>query len=229
MALSLAACRKENFPLPAPSEPAKLCEMQTDNPSGRSYESDEVVAVNCQDKLCGILPLSIKNYWVYEDSIFSNGNLLRVQFDTLRYASAKMSIEDSLIWWQGNVQVGLPDMLYANDSAFFRIGDRLFTPGVKDARKDYYLPSGDSVKYLTSFEDVAANGRTVRLTTPFTTAFGSFDGVIYFEKLARFFRKDQLFFKPGLGVIKYIQEKAPAGNPSLKLQQVSTLVAVHIE
>lgn len=227
-AIFFAGCKKEDLVRSA-AEVVIPCELQTDNPAGRSYEADEVVSYNCTDKHCGILPLSVKNYWVYEDSIYSYGTLLRVQFDTLRYAYTKKSMEDGLIWWQGNLTIGLPDMLYANDSAFFKIGDRMFTPGIKDARKDYPVPAGDSVKYLTSFDDIAANGRSVRLKTPVTSPAGSFEDCIYFEKNARFFRRDQLFFKPGIGVIKYIQEKAPPGNPLLKLQQVSTLVAVHIE
>ncbi len=175
-----------------------------------------------------MVPLSNKNFWVYEDSIFNNGAFVKVQMDTLRYRSNKRS-PDGLIWWESNLNVGLPATLYANDSAFFIISDRLFMPGIKDVKKDYSLFPGDSLKYLASFEDAAANGRSLRLQTPVVTTYGSFDNCIYFEKNARNFRKDQVFFKPGLGVIKYIQEKAPPGSPLIKLQQISTLIAVHFE
>lgn len=166
---------------------------------------------------------------MYQDSVFNNGVFVRVQFDTLRYNSNLRSLTDGLIWWESNISVGLPATLYANDSAFFTLGDRLFTPGIMDAKKDYSIPAGDSLKYLASFEDVAANGRSIRLQTAVNTAAGSFDNCIYFEKNARFYRKDQVYFKPGLGVLKYIYEKVAAGSPILKLQQVSTLVAFHIE
>lgn len=136
---------------------------------------------------------------------------------------------DGLVWWNGNLSVGLPSTLYANDSAFFTLSDRMFTPDVMDARKDYLLPAGDSVKYLASFEDAAANGKSIRMSEPFTTIAGTFSDCIYFEKNARYFRRDQVYYKPGLGVIKYIQEKASPGDRVIKLQQVSTLVTVHIE
>lgn len=191
--------------------------------------SSAVVDYVCTDKHCGILPLSNKNYWVYEDSIFSNGNFLRVQLDTLRYTSMKKSITDGLVWWEGNISVGLPSVLYSNESAFFTLGDRMFTPDVMDARTDYMVPEGDSVKYLASFEDVAASGRSVKLSDPVVTNFGSFSGCILFEKNARYFRRDQVFYKPGLGVIKYTKEIASPGDRNIKLQQVSTLIGLHIE
>jgi len=166
---------------------------------------------------------------VYEDSVFDNGVFLRVQLDTLRYMSTQKSLPDGLIWWESNITVGLPERLYANDSAFFTMTERLFSPDIMDAKKDFNLPSGDSVRYLTSFEDAAANGRSVKLQTAVVTPAGTFKDCIYFEKNARNYRKDQVFFKPGLGVVKYIQEKAQPGSMSVKLHQVSTLVAMHIE
>lgn len=223
-----SACRKDNF-APVTEPVTSACQFQTENPAGRSYTAESIVSVTCTEKHCGILPLSAKNYWVYEDSVYDNGVFQRVQFDTLRYRLNKKSLSDGLIWWESNLFVGLPQTLYANDSAFFTISDRLFAPDVKDAKKDYSIPAGDSLKYLTSFEDAAANGRSVKLQTAVTTAFGSFKDCIYFEKNARNYRKDQVYYKPGLGVIKYIQEKAQPGNMVIKLQQISTLVAVHIE
>jgi hypothetical protein len=225
--LFFSACRKD-VSTPQP-EPAVPCQFQTENPAGRSYTDASIVDYTCVDKHCGMMPLHAKNYWVYEDSIFSNGTFLRVQLDTLRYSSNKRTLPDGLIWWEGNLNVGLPSTLYSNDTAFFVLNDRLFNPGIKDVRKDYSLFPGDSLRYLANFDDAAANGRSLRLYSPVTTAFGSFSGCIYFEKNARNFRRDQVFFKPGLGVLKYIQEKAPPGNPVIKLQQVSTLVAVHFE
>lgn len=221
------ACRKNDFlQLKTETEP---CELQTANPSGRSYAADSIVAFTCTQKHCGILPLSSKNYWIYEDSIFADGVFAKVQFDTLRYLTTKKSLADGLVWWEGNISVGLPDILYANDSTFFELADRLFTPDIKDVKKEFGLFSGDSLKYLTSFEDAAAMGRSLKLETPLETTGGTFDDCLYFEKNARNYRKDQVYFKPGIGVIKYIMEKAPIGQRVIKLQQVSTLVAFHIE
>jgi hypothetical protein len=225
IALLLGACSKEKIS----NIPADTCSTQVDNPSGRTYSSDSVVAVMYSKKNCGIIPLSSKNYWVYEDSIFNDGVLASVQFDTLRFTSTYQSLSDKLIWWQANIQVGLPTMVYANDSSVFSMSERMFTPNTIDAKKDLGLFEGDSLRYLTSFDDAAAQGRSVKMSTPVKTPAATFNDCILYEKNARNYRKDQVYFKPGLGVIRYTQEKAPMGTRTLKVQQVSTLVAFHIE
>lgn len=154
---------------------------------------------------------------------------MKVQYDTLRYIITKKSLPDGLVWWEGNIEVGLPDILYANDSTLFDLNDRLFTPGYKDVKKEFGLFAGDSLRYLTSFDDAAAQGRSVKISTQFKTLAGTFNDCLYFEKNARYYRKDQVYFEPGTGVIKYIHEKAPMGQRVIKLQQISTLVAYHIE
>lgn len=221
------ACRKNDF-LQLKTE-NESCQLQTANPAGRSYTTDSLVAFTCTEKHCGILPMSIKNYWIYQDSIFADGVFSKVQFDTLRYLTTKKSLSDGLVWWEGNISVGLPDILYANDSSFFNLADRLFFPDIIDVKKEFGLFPGDSLKYLTSFEDAAAMGRSLKLDDPLQTTIGTFDDCLYFEKNARNYRKDQVFFKPGVGVVKYIMEKAPIGQRVIKLQQVSNLVAFHIE
>lgn len=221
------ACRKGDFLEPATA--TEPCVIQTANPTGRSYSSDSVVSFVCTSKHCGILPLSSKNYWIYEDSVFTDGLFTKVQFDTLQYLTTTKSLPDGLVWWVGNIQVGLPDILYANDSSFFGLADRMFTQGIKDVKKDFGLFPGDSLRYLTSFEDAAALGRSLKLETPLKTLAGTFNDCLYFEKNARNYRKDQVYFKPGIGVVKYISEKAPMGQRVIKLQQVSTLVKFHFE
>ncbi|HWR33413.1 MAG TPA: hypothetical protein VN451_07805 [Chitinophagaceae bacterium] len=224
--LCLTACSKADLLIPPVEVP---CELQKANPAGESYTDDSVIDYNFTEKHCGIMPLSSKNFWVYEDSIFSDGIFIKVQYDTLRYTSNKKSMSDGIVWWEGNIFIGLPNLLYANDSSFFSLSDRLFTPGYKDAKKEFGLFPGDSVKYLTSFDDIAAQGRSLKIHSAYKSATGSFNECLYFEKNARNYRKDQLYFKEGIGVIKYIQEKAPMGQRVIKLQQVSTLIAYHIE
>jgi hypothetical protein len=223
----ILACRKGDFL--APKAVIEPCIAQTDNPTGRSYSSDSVVNYTCTSKHCGLLPLSSKNFWIYEDSIFTDGVFTKVQFDTLYYMSNKKSLSDGLVWWEANISVGLPDILYANDSSFFGLSDRMFTPDIKDVKKEFGLFPGDSLRYLTSFEDAAAMGRSLKIETSLKTQAGTFSDCFYFEKNARNYRKDQVFFKAGIGVVKYIQEKAPLGQRTIKLQQVSTLVKFHIE
>jgi hypothetical protein len=176
-----------------------------------------------------MLPLGSKNYWVYQDSVFTDGVFQKVQYDTLRFISNKRTLPDGIVWWESNINIGLPQTLFANDSAFFDLQERLFTPGIMDVKKEYSLFPGDSLRYLTSFEDAAATGRSLKIESSVGTPAGKFDECIYFEKLARNYRRDQLTFKPGIGVIRYVVEKARMGERTLLLQQVSTLVSYHIE
>ncbi len=220
-----ASCRKDIF-VEQQSEP---CEQQTADPAGRSYSSDSVINYNCTTKHCGFIPLSSKNYWVYEDSIFTDGILQKVQFDTLRFSSNLMSLPDGLVWWKSNLNIGLPEILFANDSAFFGLEDRLYAPNVMEAKKGFSMFEGDSIKYITSFEDAAAIGRSLKIESDITTPTGTYNNYLYFEKNARNYRKDQIFFKPGIGVLKYIREKAQMGERIIKPEQILTLVSYHIE
>jgi hypothetical protein len=224
----IASCRKESL-IPQQHVIAESCIMQTSNPAGHSYPEDSVIVYNANGKYCGLMPLSTKNYWIYQDSMFNDGVFSQVKFDTLRFTDTYRSLSDGLVWWQTNISIGLPDLLYANDSAFFKMEDRLFMPGVIDAKKDYSLFEGDSVHYLASFEDAAAQGRSLKLTSPVASPAGTFDDCIYFEKNARNYRMDQVYFKPGVGVLKYIQQKAPMGTREIKLQQISTLVKFYFD
>jgi hypothetical protein len=224
----LTACRKEIIPAPVPVI-AEACILQTANPAGHSYPKDSVVDYQCNGKFCGLMPLSMKNYWVYLDSMYTDGVFIKAQYDTLRYTDTYKSLNDGIVWWESNMSVGLPDKMYVNDSAFFKIEDRLFVPGIVDAKKDYSLFPGDSIHYLASFDDAAAQGRSLKLQSTLSVPAGNFSDVIYFEKNARSYRLDQVYLVPGIGVAKYITQKAPMGSREIKLQQVSTLVKYHFE
>ena len=223
--LLISACSKNRIPLVE-----EACLPQNDDPTGRSYTQDSLVATTYMQKNCGFMPLSRNSYWIYEDSLFNAGVFVKVKYDTLRFTQTYQSLSDNLIWWETNINVGLPDLLYANDSAIFLANYRLFsTDPIRDAKKEYGLFEGDSVRYLTQFEDNAAMGRSVKIDGSVNTPAGNFSDCILFEKKAPFYRKDQVVFKPGLGVVKYISEEAPMGSPIMKLAQVSTLVSFHID
>ena len=224
LCIFLIACTKEEDFFQA-----ETCKIQHDNPVGRSYSSDSVIEVNYTKKNCGLLPLSKKNYWIYQDSLFNDGVFATVRYDTLRFTSTWQSVSDKLIWWHSNISVGLPERFYANDSAFFEMDSRIFAPDIFDVQKDFSLFQGDSIRYLAHFEDIAAIGRSVKMQNFISTPAGGFYDYILFEKNSRSYRKDQIYFKPGLGVIRYSLELAPAGSGVIKLQQVSTLIAFHIE
>ena len=42
-------------------------------------------------------------------------------------------------------------------------------------------------------------------------------------------RREQIYLEPGIGVLKFIHEEAPAGSLEIKLQEISTLIAFHIQ
>ena len=235
-AVLLHSCKKESLVVPAdlqnippPIVSMEPCISQTGNPGGRSYDADSLLFFISGDKHCGMLPMSTKNYWVYQDSVFLDGVFQQVKIDTLQFSNNIRSLADGLTWWQSKVNVGIPQLLYTNDSSFFTLQPKLYNPEYMDAKKDLFLFPGDSVKYLSGFDDIAAAGRSLRINQKMEVPAGSFENYIYFEKNARNYRKDQVYFKPGVGVLKYIHEQAPMGQRVIKMQNTKTLIAFHIE
>lgn len=223
----LSACQKEfDF---MPPLIAESCPVQIDDPSGRFYSSDSLTPFLNSKKTCGLLPLNKKNYWVYRDSIFNNGVFTKVQYDTLRFVNTWQSHPDNLVWWETSISIGLPGLLYVTDSSFYEIQSSLFVPDMISAQKSFGLFAGDSIRYLTSFEDNAAFGRSIKLEGSINSPAGNFDDCILFEKNAPNYRRDKIYFKPGFGVVKYISEKAMPGSGTLQLQQSSILLGFHFE
>lgn len=230
--LFLSCCRKEqNFFIEPPTvqKNQEACLIQTENPLGRSYSSDSLIAINSSNKKCGLLSLNTKHYWVYLDSIFTDGIFTKIQYDTLRYIPSLQSRPDGLVWWKSSIYVGLPQLVFATDLALFSLEESLLEQGMKNVKKDFSLFEGDSMQYLTSFDDAAAMGRSIKLKNPYKVIAGSFKECIYVEKNARNYRRDQFYFKPEFGVVKYIQEMAPPGEGILKIQKILTLVSFHID
>lgn len=205
------------------------CKPQLINPAGRSYATDSVIETVCSENHCGLLPLGSRNYWVYLDSFFTNGIFDRVQTDTLRFNRNYLSLADSLIWWQPNLEAGYPELLYTNDSTLFKMEGRFFNTGMEDVRPEFMLFSGDSTRYISSFSDMAAICRSLKVQESVSTPAGIFEGCIFVDKLAPYFRHDQLILKPGVGIVRYTQEKTEMGSRKLLLQQTSTLIGFHIE
>lgn len=218
------ACRKNHIAAP------ESCLTQTENPDHRSYSSTEITSINYTGKHCGLVPLSSKHYWIYLDSIFDNGIFQRTELDTLRFTRTYQTQSDGLIWWEPCKLVGLPEKCYVNDSSILGLEERLFTSHtVLDAKKEIYLFSQDSIRFLTSFGDEVATGKAINLTNTISTPAGNFTNCLFFEKYARMYRRDQVYLEPGLGVVKYIHEETPPGSLIIETQQISTLIGYHIE
>ena len=83
------------------------------------------------------------------------------------------------------------------------------------------------IVYNTALTKLSSKKR--KIESEMTTPAGTYNNYLYFEKNARNYRKDQVFFKPGIGVLKYKREKAKLGVPIIKTEQILTLVSYHIE
>ncbi len=229
-----SACSKKETAQELPSsQPTKqqpeTCIPQTANPTGRSYQMNDVQNYNCGNKFCGLISISNRNYWIYLDSFFVDGSFSHVQVDTLRFSSSMRSLTDGLVWWKPSISIGLPELMYVNDSAFFKLEPRLFSQEQMDVRSEFAICAGDSARYFTSFEDAGATGRTVKMKDGISVNGIKYDNILYFDKNARSYRRDQVYIKPGVGVIRYVQERAPLGSPNVKLAQISTLLYCHFE
>jgi len=212
-----SACRKEILK----TEP---CLQQTANPDKRSYSATDFTQTEYNNKHCGLLPLSKNHLWIYQDSIFENGLFARIEMDTLQFTTTWQTQPDGITWFKANKEVGLPLFCYSNDSAIFSIEQRLFSsPQIMDAKKQIFISHIDSIRYLSAFIDEAAIA-TQKMNSPISTALGNFNDCIFLEKLAPGYRKDQVYLKPGIGVVKYIYQEAPFSSPGIEMQRISTLV-----
>src|SRR5262245_15607796 len=103
------SCKKEILPPEPQRIIAESCLIQISNPGGRSYPSDSVISFNCTSSFCSLMPLNPKNYWIYEDSVFNNGDFVKVKYDTLRFNKTWKSLSDGLVWWEPTISIGLPE------------------------------------------------------------------------------------------------------------------------
>ena len=213
-----SACRKQMHNYTEP------CLVQTANPDKATYSSSEFTRIDYNNKHCGLLPLSKKHKWIYLDSIFEVGVFARVKTDTLQFSTTWQTQADGLIWWQPTKNVGLPELCFSNDSAIISLQVRLFSsPRVMDARKEIFISAIDSIRFLSSFVDEAAIA-TEKMNKTISTSLGHFTDCIFLEKFSPGYRKDQVYLKPGVGVVKYYYMEADGTTPGIPLQRISTLV-----
>jgi hypothetical protein len=171
--------------------------------------------------------LTSKNYWVYEDSLFDgDGNFKLIQIDTLRYTKT-LQTPDNLIWWETKKDIGLPKKLYASDDAIYGLQKGTFIMDTFYSKRGFY--EADSVNFLSGFNDIVAFGKIVKRAEPLKTPLGTFDSYILFEKYSPGYRRDKVYFVPGLGVIQYTSEfyKAPGPPSKMKLFIKSTLMGYY--
>ncbi len=207
------------------------CIVQKDNTFSNSYFYDDVVSINYTGNHCGLMPLSINSYWVYEDSLFdNNGIFINRKSDTLRYTKTLQS-PDNLIWWETNKDVGLPLQMYSSNSAVYSLQRGVFIPDSLYSKREFYDIEKDSVIYLSGFSDIVAFGKIARRSGVMKTPLGNFYNYIFYEKYSPYYRRDRVYFVPGIGVIKYTNEyyKAPGSPDNFKAKKISTLVGYFAE
>lgn len=220
--LFISACKKTELPVIE-----EACLEQTIDPLSAAYDTNQVHYINYSGKHCGFMPLNSKNYWLYEDSVFdSDGYFKYTQVDTLRYTKT-IQTPDNLIWWETKKDVGLPRKLYASDNAIYGLQNGTFIADSFYSKREFYEAESDSVSFLSGFADIVAFAKIVRRTEPVETPAGSFFNYILYEKYSPGYRRDRVYFVPGLGVIQYTSEfyKAPGPPSKMKLFIKSSLVS----
>jgi hypothetical protein len=220
------ACRKSQLPVAI----SETCIEQTANPVANSYDTNDVVSVNYTRSHCGMMPLSAKNYWVYQDSLFDNSGAFKsIKLDTLRYTKT-FQTPDHLIWWEGSKDVGLPKDIYSSSDAIYGLQKGTFMADSMYSKREFYEADADT-SFLAGFADIVAFGKIINKTEILQTEAGSFPEYILYEKYAPGYRRDRIYFVPGFGVIKYTSEyyKAPGPPSNMKLLIKSSLVSYHSE
>ena len=177
-----------------------------------------------------MMPLSSKSYWIYQDSIFDNtGNFKITKLDTLRY-NKTFQTPDKLIWWEANKDIGLPKNIYSSTTAIYGLQKGTFMADSMYSKREFYDAAADT-SFLAGFSDIVAFGKIINKTEILQTEAGSFSEYILFEKYAPGYRRDRVYFVPGLGVIQYTSEyyKAPGPPSNMKILIKSSLVSYYAE
>ena len=222
-----SACRKTEVPVPEVSE---TCIEQTVNPLANSYDTNDVISVNYAGSHCGMMPLSSKNYWIYQDSIFDNNGFFKTtKIDTLRYTKT-LQTPDKLIWWEGSKDVGLPAKIYSSTDAIYGLQKGMFMADSMYSKREFYDADADT-SFFAGFADIVAFGKIIHKSEVLQTEAESFSEYILYEKYAPGYRRDRVYFVPGFGVIKYTSEyyKAPGPPSNMKMLIKSSLVSNHSE
>ncbi|MBL7727367.1 MAG: hypothetical protein JNM68_06780 [Dinghuibacter sp.] len=247
MLLIFSNCRRENS-IVQPGVPCIHNGMPVTGPA--LLYSSGLQQVNFDSAICGFLPLHKDAYWIYTDSFFNtNGSLHLVQQDTLRVKGVYQSPNGPSLFWRlgARNRKGCTGLLYTTDSILYTIAPAFATPafyehytwagyraaGYPNSGAPVFGPPGtDSIFTFNHFTDMAYQEKIVNYRQPVTVPAGSYSNCTGFVKRLGW-SPDEMIFKPGLGMIKYIvYYNAPPGSYSLfptgPVQQVSVLTSYHL-
>lgn len=247
MLLLFSNCRRDNV-LNRPGVPCIHNGMPVTGPA--LLYSSGLQQISYDSAICGFLPLHKDAYWIYTDSFFNtDGSLHLVQWDTLKVKGVYKSPGGPSLFWflSSRNQKGVIGLLYTTDSILYTIAPAFITPpfyehypwagyraaGYPDRRSPVYGPAGtDSIFTYNVYTDIAYQEKIINYQQPITVPAGSYSNCTGFLKRMRW-SPDEMIFKPGLGMIKYIvYYDAPPGSYSLfptgPVKQVSVLTSYHL-
>jgi hypothetical protein len=185
---------------------------------------DYLPVINQDTPVCGLLPMSKNNKWIYRDSLFDdNGNFVEIKMDTLRIVEAKKSDADGKTWWKfiSNRNKGLLNLyLVSSDST-------LYFPTVSfgsyGAGNWLEIPKNNYLKGFWGLTDVPYGILDfTKLNTTVTVPAGGFINCIKNRRDASFgpnnynaiygYGISETTYKPGIGIIKHQTNKANYAN-----------------
>lgn len=168
----------------------------------------------------GLIPLSLISYWVYSDSVWNNGILQTLSFDTLRVVSAQKSgnetwwfLSDSYILFQKN------DTVYKLSSGFIS-GGAVSCP---EKTKLFFAVTNDTVQnWNEQFSDYIFTGKAFLVGNTIATATSNYSGCMEFTQYG--FVNYARIIKPGIGIVKTIED-----DFNNKIKRIRTLVNYRIQ
>ncbi len=209
--------------------PEQPCVEHKANSYTSTYSCAELSPVAYKGEQCGFLPLSGTTLWIFEDSFFNDqGNFVNRKVDTLQFSKTFQTQKDGIVWWQPDKFIGLPEKCMTTGKDLYSLQPRFFGGNlcVLDAAIEYSIPASDSIGYLAHFADEAAIGKAVKMKASLDLPFGKLDQCILFEKHAPGYRRDKVYIKPGVGVVKFIHALSSTVNGNIVIRQISTLMSV---
>lgn len=204
--------------------------------------------VSYDSAICGFMPMHKDAYWIYTDSFFNNdGSLSSISQDTLRVKGiSKSPLSPSLFWTMGSRnRKGMNGMFYTTDSLLYSIQTAFTSPAYLQGNTwAGYRAAGyprprpiiadprytDTLFTMNAVSDMAYMEKVFTYNEIITVPSGSYKDCIGVHKFLYTPFSDQLIFKPGLGMVKYISYYDGSGAMFSygAVKQVSVLTSYHL-
>ena len=202
--LLLSSCKKDI----SPENPYVNC----------PYGNNLVAMTDPTIKSYGFIPLSLTNYWIYSDSIWQDGVLQPLTYDTLSVISAEKTGEDT--WWKMSDGYRLCN----DDDKVYKLGFFGYAmPGTtvcpEKALLFFPVQADTTIIWTEWISDYGILGEAKLNKSIIHTGAGDFSDFFEYNQ-SDAIGVNYRWIKPGLGIIKTIQE-----NSFNKTRMVRTLVS----